>query len=75
MKTKEEVIREAWGIHYNKLEKFIDSEGKINNNNLPDTYCNACIFVLDGSYDKIYKGKELYFIPKSLKVIGNTHEA
>ena len=71
MKTKSDVIREAWGIHYNRLKKFIDSDGKANNNDLPDDYFHACIFVLDGTYDKIYEGNELYFRPKSLQGIEN----
>ncbi len=73
MKTKKELIKEAWGVHYNVLKNIIDDNGKAKNDDLPDNYCDACIFVLDGTYDKILCEGELFFRPKSLKGIENNN--
>lgn len=67
MKTKEEVIKEAWGDLYN-LGVGIDENGWVSENYLTNDQCNLF------NYDKSFDYKNVFgYRPKSLQGIENNN--
>lgn len=64
--AKQQFIREAWGVHYQYLEPFINDEGKVFKCMCPDKYQN--IFG-DVFFDNLHG----YWWPKSLNGIENNN--
>lgn len=66
--TKEEKIKEAWGVYYNMFHKYIKKDGTLSEMHLTNNQCN--IFYNDENIEVVEKGSDYwYYRPKSLQGI------
>ena len=66
--TKEEKIKESWGVYYNMFHKYIKKDGILSEMHLTNNQCN--IFYNDENIEVVEKGSDYwYYKPKSLQGI------